>query len=276
MKKIIFVILAILIVGMFIGCASTSGTPAPKNKITYSENTTLEEKFWNRWSLDDLMSNYEPKIYDFDEEQAYKMMKEKFFNILNASEISTYDYYVLKYIIRECEKEHYNNRGLCKKYGTPDDWLADFLRDKTIIQDASFSGTITNTSDEVLRIRLMTRYKEKHCYYFEIPPKEERAFTIPNVSGESAFSIGHPKYSPIIAIGIQSPKIDNTFVKLMQYLLSNYNIEYTYDENEIFELNGYEWSKNWKLVTKSIQGEILSEVDYTFAEQIWKKYHYYR
>ena len=156
----------------------------------------------------------------------------------------------------------------------PEQWLSDFLKDKVKTkQHNTYTGKIKNDSDTILRLGLMYNAKTwSHWYYIEIPPHEEKSFAVSDlvkIPDEEKLDftymcIKHPKYWYLFHTGTND--IDTaTFAAYMKYLLDNYSLEFSFDENELFQYHsgGSYHTRNWKFVKRfEVDENTLKEVDY--------------
>lgn len=265
MKKITFIAILILMAGLLIGCATTSETTSTKNKNSYNKDAAWEEEFWNKdyWKMDRPKDCYLAWSGKTNEEVT-EIMKDKFYEILNSSEITADDWFVINTILEL--------RNISKGF-QPEQWFSDFVKDKEKSkQHNSYNGIIKNDTDTILRLGLM--YKTNtwaHWYYIEIPAHEEKDFTVSdlvNIPDEEKLDftymcIKHPKYWYLLTLGTND--IDTTYATYMKYLFDNYSLVFSFDENELFQTNsgGSYHTRNWKFV-KRIESDVntLKEVDY--------------
>lgn len=100
MKKITFIAILILMAGLLIGCATTSETTSTKNKNSYNKDAAWEEEFWNKdyWKMDRPKDCYLAWSGKTNEEVT-EIMKDKFYEILNSSEITADDWFVINTIL---------------------------------------------------------------------------------------------------------------------------------------------------------------------------------
>lgn len=255
MKKIILVVIAILITGIFTGCASK---PISNNDDkSFQIDESYEEALWSRFVLSGMVRNYGPG-HQADDEREYKTLKNKCFEILNSQEISIYNWYVLQYIWKEnpfyLEKFH-------KKYGAREDWFEEFLKDKEL-NNNNFTGKIINNSDDIMHIRLLSRkdYNPARSFYIEVQAHTEKYFIIPDVreldETHIAMQVAVSNKQFWCEIGTQSKKERSNYSKFCQYTFSNYSFELTYNDFEqtyksedmLVDDGGIKYSKNWKLV----------------------------
>ena len=277
MKKI-FIILSVL--SLFVGCASNKaghtinyGNQTFNEEINSSETENWEETLWNRFELSSLLLNYTPGSGGIGKRE-YEAFKRKVFEICNSKEISIHDWYVLKYIdIINHDDSYY--KQFFKEFGSSDKWFEEILFEKNF-NNNNFTGKIINNSDDLMRIRIISRndYNPIRCFYLEIPAHKEKEFAIPNVLQFDETRIG---MEILVSekrfwcdMGTQSREARSNYAKFCQYCFSNYSFELTYNDFEktyktedMLSGNSIKYSRNWKLVPHyEVAENILVETDY--------------
>lgn len=295
MKKIFLAVTVILIVGLFVGCASTPNTSiTPKKNPNEIFNGVYDESIGDiyddiYWKETQYIGGTDfPIVCDLDKvfklrkssdyDQQYKVQN-TFNKIIKSKKISGRDYYKLFW----CHK--FMSEDKTKNYFT----LKDFLNENEETKINSITGKIINNSNETLFIGIYTRRQEQRHFYFEIKPHEEKYFKIPKISElkESFIGIEDKYMNDYTRIGIASPDYYNSigetdrFERLnndlqehfFEYIFSNYSFEMTFEKN----IPCNSWKENigsWILVPRyETEENILTEaLSYREIESIFSKY----
>ncbi|MBR5033425.1 MAG: hypothetical protein IKX70_07145 [Treponema sp.] len=269
MKKIILTVVVVFMAGMFVGCASTSSTSgkaSSETNVSYEKDSAWEKKFWNQeyWKLQrskDCYLEWPGK----SNEEVCKIMKNKFYEIINSPEISNDEWFIMN--------NYYNLGGISDKF-QPKQWITDFSKNKK--QGNTFTGKVINDTDEVLHIRFTSRTKSNpvRCFHLEIPAHEEGYFTIPDITEERELCLEVPKYWIIWYID------QGTFDRCPEYyryVVTNYSLELTYNDNEVWTRDpNYKYgatydSTKWRFVPKYENENLLEEVPFNSLDKYFRK-----
>ena len=273
MKKIYFVLFVSLLFNLFIGCASTAtnkgGRPNLSDdpdyyqtsdiygicyeKLTEQEREEAKELFWSseRWPIDYCANNPKDSIFSilfdvrktlgkqYSTQLSFVLIKEKFFEILNKDEVTAEDINKITWIDTD-----FNDWGY-SKYGDPSSWCDELKEDG----HENLTLKIINTSNKVLKLAIHIK-PSREWFALEIPPHEEKWFTIQNISDVTFLSMNGQKYSMPFYIGYEYRNY--TYEKFIKYLFSHYSLEYTYDEST-FKVDRYgdHYTSSYKFIKRN-------------------------
>ena len=284
MKKIYFVLFISLLFSLFVGCASinkvekkdfsnnpdyyqTSGMYGLcYEKLTEQEREEAKELFWSleNWAIDYCANNPKGSIFNnlnyvrdtlgkyYSTQLAFDFMKEKFYEILNKDEITAEDINKITWI-----EDDFNDWGY-SKCGDPSLWVNELKEDEY----ENLTLKIINTSNKALKLAIHIK-PSREWFALEIPPHEERWFTIKNISDVTFLSVNGQKYSMPFYIGYEYHNY--TYEKFIKYLFSHYSLEYTYDESA-FKVDRYgdHYASSYKFIKRNNNEEnILSPISDT-------------
>lgn len=208
----------------------------------------------------------------------FSFMKEKYLSILNKTEITGADWFIITRI--DEYNWEYTKREEPSVVGYPEDWKREFLTDKIVTHDELVIKVLNKTGIEQ-DMCLLTSYPRSR-FHVEIPAYQEKTCVIEDTEKTTYLSINQIIYyfyfGGDIGSEFYSEYYYNPSLALMRYLFNEYVFEFTYDEKDFHKndavRSGY-FTYNFKYVKKSgkeNKGTILKPMTDKETTYYWGKY----
>ena len=190
MKKIILAAIAILMAGMLVGCASTSGVVNTSKTSNKSKKTPFngvydktisdiyDDVYWKKSSYGGIVALAidEGKILELrkpSDPDRDPRIQNTFNKLINSPEISGRDF--MK--ILACQHFFRPRWEFGSETQSTFYTLRDFLNEKPINGQTPFTGKIINNTNKKLKLFFyFARTDDKKFFYFEVKPHEEKEF----------------------------------------------------------------------------------------------------